>query len=128
MTELQNKTYTINISIDDFKRMATSHTLFVDKTSFISTLLGSGYHVTLITRPRRWGKTLKMTMLQCFLKNNNLLSRTSPKFQYLLSLSIYDYVFGFSRRHLFFLKEIECFWLKSSVKLANKLHRSSIFN
>lgn len=68
MTELQNKTYTINIGIDDFKRMATSHTLFVDKTSFISTLLGSGYHVTLIRRPRRWGKTLKMTMLQYFQK------------------------------------------------------------
>ncbi len=66
MTALQNKTYTINIGVDDFKKMATSTTLFVDKTSFISTLLGSGYHVTLITRPRRWGKTLNMTMLQYF--------------------------------------------------------------
>ncbi len=66
MTEFQNKTYTINIGVDDFKKMATSTTLFVDKTSLISTLLGSGYHVTLITRPRRWGKTLNMTMLQYF--------------------------------------------------------------
>ena len=56
MTDLQNKPYTINIGVDDFKRMATSTDLFVDKTSFISTLLGSGYHVTLITRPRRVGQ------------------------------------------------------------------------
>ncbi|HQS83995.1 MAG: hypothetical protein B7Y25_03570 [Alphaproteobacteria bacterium 16-39-46] len=66
MTEFENKTYTLNIGVDDFKKMATSNTLFVDKTSFISRLLGSGYHVTLITRPRRWGKTLNMTMLQYF--------------------------------------------------------------
>ncbi|HQS84382.1 MAG: hypothetical protein B7Y25_05460 [Alphaproteobacteria bacterium 16-39-46] len=66
MIELQKKPYTINIGVDDFKKMATSTTLFVDKTSFISTLLESGYHVTLITRPRRWGKTLNMTMLQYF--------------------------------------------------------------
>ena len=66
MTELQSKTYTINIGTDDFKEMATGNDLFVDKTSFISTLLGGGYKVTLITRPRRWGKTLNMTMLQYF--------------------------------------------------------------
>ncbi|HQS85016.1 MAG TPA: AAA family ATPase [Alphaproteobacteria bacterium] len=66
MTELQNKTYTINIGTDDFKEIATGNDLFVDKTSFISTLLGSGYKVTLITRPRRWGKTLNMTMLEYF--------------------------------------------------------------
>ena len=66
MAELQNKTYTINIGTDDFKEIATGNDLFVDKTSFISTLLGGGYKVTLITRPRRWGKTLNMTMLQYF--------------------------------------------------------------
>ncbi len=66
MTELQNKTYTINIGTDDFKEIATGNDLFVDKTSFISALLGSGYKVTLITRPRRWGKTLNMTMLEYF--------------------------------------------------------------
>ncbi|HQS83664.1 MAG: hypothetical protein B7Y25_01030 [Alphaproteobacteria bacterium 16-39-46] len=66
MTELQNKTYTINIGTDDFEEMATGTDLFVDKTAFISTLLKGGYKVTLITRPRRWGKTLNMTMLQYF--------------------------------------------------------------
>ncbi len=66
MTEIQNKTYTITIGVDDFKTIARNNNLFVDKTSFISTLLGSGYSVTLITRPRRWGKTLNMTMLEYF--------------------------------------------------------------
>ncbi len=66
MTELQNKTYTINIGTDDFKEIATGNDLFVDKTSFIASLLGSGYKVALITRPRRWGKTLNMTMLEYF--------------------------------------------------------------
>ena len=53
MTEFHNKTYTVNIGTDDFKEMATGNDLFVDKTSFISALLGGGYKVTLITRPRR---------------------------------------------------------------------------
>ena len=66
MIEVQSKTYTINIGTDDFKEMATGNDLFVDKTSFIFALLGSGYKVTLITRPRRWGKTLNMTMLEYF--------------------------------------------------------------
>ncbi|HQS83457.1 MAG: hypothetical protein B7Y25_01745 [Alphaproteobacteria bacterium 16-39-46] len=66
MAEFQNKTYTINIGTDNFKEMATGNDLFVDKTSFVSALLGGGYKVTLITRPRRWGKTLNMTMLQYF--------------------------------------------------------------
>ena len=66
MRELQNKTYTLKIGTDDFKELATTTDLFVDKTSFISTLLRSDYKVTLITRPRRWGKTLNMSMLQYF--------------------------------------------------------------
>ena len=66
MIELQNKTYTINIGTDDFKELATGTDLFVDKTSFIGALLRGGYKVTLITRPRRWGKTLNMSMLQYF--------------------------------------------------------------
>ncbi|MBS0185148.1 MAG: AAA family ATPase [Proteobacteria bacterium] len=58
--------YTINIGTSDFKELITSDALFVDKTSLIQTVLTSGYKVTLITRPRRWGKTLNMTMLQYF--------------------------------------------------------------
>jgi hypothetical protein len=66
MTEIQNKPYTIKIGTGDFKEMVTGNDLFVDKTALISTLLGGGYKVTLITRPRRWGKTLNMSMLEYF--------------------------------------------------------------
>jgi hypothetical protein len=38
----------------------------VDKTHFIKEWWESGDDVTLITRPRRFGKTLNMSMLECF--------------------------------------------------------------
>jgi Predicted AAA-ATPase len=41
--------------------------LFVDKTLFIKEFLDSGAKILLITRPRRWGKTLALSMLQHFL-------------------------------------------------------------
>ena len=42
---------------------------FVDKTGFIKEWWESGDDVTLITRPRRFGKTLNMDMLKCFFSN-----------------------------------------------------------
>ena len=66
MTEFQNKTYTIKIGTDDFKKLITESTLYVDKTLLIKTIIEDAYDVLLITRPRRWGKTLNMTMLQYF--------------------------------------------------------------
>lgn len=44
-----------------------SNRLFVDKTLFIKEFLDSSAKVLLITRPRRWGKTLALSMLQHFL-------------------------------------------------------------
>ncbi|HQS84292.1 MAG: hypothetical protein B7Y25_01360 [Alphaproteobacteria bacterium 16-39-46] len=66
MTEIQNKTYTIKIGTSDFKTLVTESTLFVDKTLLIKSVMADAYDVLLITRPRRWGKTLNMTMLQYF--------------------------------------------------------------
>ncbi|HQS83811.1 MAG TPA: AAA family ATPase, partial [Alphaproteobacteria bacterium] len=66
MTELQNKTYTIKIGTDDFKKLITESTLYVDKTILLKTIIEDAYDVLLVTRPRRWGKTLNMTMLQYF--------------------------------------------------------------
>ena len=39
---------------------------YVDKTIFIKELLEAGGYISLITRPRRFGKTLNMSMLSCF--------------------------------------------------------------
>ncbi len=66
MTELQNETYTINIGTSDFKTLVTESTLFVDKTLLIKNIVEDACNVLLITRPRRWGKTLNMSMLQYF--------------------------------------------------------------
>lgn len=53
------------LGIDDFKELYTSY-YFIDKTDFIRQLLAKPSKVTLITRPRRFGKTLTMSMLYYF--------------------------------------------------------------
>ena len=52
---------------DDFRKLIESNGYFVDKTEFISEFLNNNAEVTLITRPRRFGKTINMTMLREFL-------------------------------------------------------------
>src|SRR5438552_6839325 len=58
----------IPIGVDDFSNLVdkSQNYLFVDKTLMIKELLDSGTKVSLIVRPRRWGKTLNMSMLRCF--------------------------------------------------------------
>jgi hypothetical protein len=54
------------IGTDDFKKLRTENKYYVDKTAFITSLLRSYGEVNLFTRPRRFGKTLNMTMLKTF--------------------------------------------------------------
>ena len=54
------------IGIDDFKKLRKEHFFYVDKTKLIEQLLASWGEVNLFTRPRRFGKTLNMSMLRCF--------------------------------------------------------------
>ena len=51
---------------DDFERVIKDGYYYVDKTKLISNLIGTGSAVTLFTRPRRFGKTLNMSMLKNF--------------------------------------------------------------
>lgn len=53
------------VGIDDFKEVREKY-YFVDKTPFIQKLLAEHSKVTLLTRPRRFGKTLTMSMLKYF--------------------------------------------------------------
>ena len=55
------------IGIDLFEDMITEDYFYIDKTLFIKEILDFKSKVTLITRPRRFGKTLNMSMLKCFL-------------------------------------------------------------
>ena len=57
---------TVAIGIQDFEKIRERNCFYVDKTSFIREWWESGDDVTLITRPRRFGKTLNMSMLEYF--------------------------------------------------------------
>ena len=54
---------TVAIGKQDFASIMENHYFFVDKTAFIREWWESGDDVTLITRPRRFGKTLNMSMV-----------------------------------------------------------------
>ena len=54
------------VGVEDFKRLVTEGYCFIDKTRFIKDYIDAQGVVTLITRPRRFGKTLTLSMLQYF--------------------------------------------------------------
>ena len=57
---------TVGIGIQDFAKVITNNCFYVDKTDFIREWWERKDDVTLITRPRRFGKTLNMSMLEQF--------------------------------------------------------------
>jgi len=59
----------ISIGKQDFEQIRKQNYFYIDKTHFIREWWESGDDVTLITRPRRFGKTLNMDMLKCFFSN-----------------------------------------------------------
>ena len=60
---------TVAIGRQSFEAIRNENLFYIDKTSFIKEWWESGDGVTLITRPRRFGKTLNMEMLNCFFSN-----------------------------------------------------------
>ena len=61
-----NLTNTVGIGIQNFMELRENHNFYIDKTSFIKEWWESNDSVTLITRPRRFGKTLNMSMVEEF--------------------------------------------------------------
>ena len=59
-------TPTIALGIQDFQKMLEHHYFYIDKSLLIKEWWESGDDVTLITRPRRFGKTLALSMLEYF--------------------------------------------------------------
>lgn len=55
------------IGLQDFRRLRELHAYYVDKTMMIGEFFNSPYQITLITRPRRFGKTMNISMLAEFL-------------------------------------------------------------
>ena len=61
--------YNVSIGNQGFDNIRESNCFYIDKTEFIKEWWDSKDVVTLITRPRRFGKTLNMSMLNCFFSN-----------------------------------------------------------
>ena len=61
----------VPVGIEDFERIVREDYYYVDKTLLIEKLLINRAPVTLFTRPRRFGKTLNMSMLKCFFDVKN---------------------------------------------------------
>ena len=57
---------TVAIGLQDFEKVRTRNVFYVDKTDFIREWWENADDVTLITRPRRFGKTLNMSMVEQF--------------------------------------------------------------
>ena len=80
--------------VDDFAKAMTQKCCLVDKTPFIDHIINGGDEVTLITRPRRFGKTINQSMLRYFFEKpmrddetkglfeNTLISRDSAVMQH----------------------------------------------
>ena len=67
ITELKK----LPMGIEDFKRIRTDNFYYIDKTGLIRDLLKNIAYVTLFTRPRRFGKTLTMSMLRYFFETGS---------------------------------------------------------
>jgi len=57
---------TVAVGVQDFEKIVSNGYFYIDKTNFIKEWWESADEVTLITRPRRFGKTLNMNMLERF--------------------------------------------------------------
>ena len=63
--------YKMPLGVENFRDLAEGGYAYVDKTYFIKKLLDNGIPVTLLTRPRRFGKTLTLSMVKEFFDINN---------------------------------------------------------
>ena len=62
---------TIACRVDSFEKIIRNHYYYVDKTLYIKELLDRKGEVNLFTRPRRFGKTLNMSMLRYFFEKGD---------------------------------------------------------
>jgi hypothetical protein len=62
---------TVGIGHQDFEQMITTENFYIDKTMFIKEWWENNDAVTLITRPRRFGKTLNLDMIEHFFSVNH---------------------------------------------------------
>ena len=85
MTMIMN-TQKLPVGVSDFKEMVTGDYYYVDKTLFIKDIIDKGDKILLIPRPRRFGKTLNLSMLKYFYDCRNKVEENQSFFQ---SLAIF---------------------------------------
>lgn len=78
--EVRKLAVRLPLGIDNFKKIRSEDYYYIDKTLFIRELLANPYQVNLITRPRRFGKTLTMSMLADFF---DLQEESAERFEHL---------------------------------------------
>ena len=61
----------VPIAVEEFKKIIEENYYYIDKTKFIEDIVKDITKVQLITRPRRFGKTLNMSMLKYFFDIEN---------------------------------------------------------
>lgn len=59
------------IGVSDFKKLIDGKYLFADKSLFVKDIMEDGSEVIVLTRPRRFGKTLNLSMLYYFLRHSH---------------------------------------------------------
>lgn len=60
----------LSIGIDDFKELINGNNYYIDKSNLIGKLIDENNKATLITRPRRFGKSLNMSMIRYFFEKS----------------------------------------------------------
>ena len=68
--EMEMRKKKLPIGIDNFEKLCSEDFYYIDKTGLIRELLDNWGEVNLFTRPRRFGKTLNMSMLEQFFSLN----------------------------------------------------------
>ena len=92
--------------IEDFKEIRTDGYYYVDKTALIEQVLDKRSKVTLFTRPRRFGKTLNMSMLRYFFE----IGTDSKLFNYFPLFIIIKFFICFINKSLHF--SLKYFFIK----------------
>ncbi len=96
----------IGIGISDFRKLREDDFLFIDKSMLIAEILGTGAEVILLPRPRRFGKTLNLSMLRYFFERHDDVAerqRAKQLFHGLAIRDLQDFEDHFARYPVIFL-------------------------
>lgn len=69
------------IGVSDFRDLIVGNYYFIDKSAFIQEIVRDGAKVKLFTRPRRFGKTLNVSMLKYFFCTSQMLKKIRNYFK-----------------------------------------------